>query len=381
MVELGIPRIRRKRDAYRLESGPASFTRRVEDLGARTVVVGRDGSRHDSADWPASRTFWQGAQENLLVADNQTDDYAEADSGGRRLLSQFAWGPGQIPAEPCAPTATSLRRDDLPETPIDGAWVVTPEPIEDQRGLFARTFCTEEFAARGLDTRVAQCNTSFNARAGTLRGTALPGRAGRRGQAGPLHAGRDLRRRRRPRPARPPTGVVRGRAERGQPARLLHPGGLRPWLPDPQDASEVLYQMSTPYVPGAGRGVRWDDPAFGISGPSHRRRPDHGRARRRLSGLRAVSRVLVTGATGFVGRGTLEPLIAAGMEVHAVTSRPAPDRRTQRGALARGRPADRRRGAGGDDRGDPPPAPGLDAEPGRFWTSPATWTGWRRACA
>ena len=97
MVELGIPRIRRKRDAYRLESGPASFTRRVEDLGARTVVVGRDGSRHDSADWPASRTFWQGAQENLLVADNQTDDYAEADSGGRRLLSQFAWGPRADP--------------------------------------------------------------------------------------------------------------------------------------------------------------------------------------------------------------------------------------------------------------------------------------------
>jgi dTDP-4-dehydrorhamnose 3,5-epimerase len=34
-----------------------------------------------------------------------------------------------------------------------------------------------------------------------------------------------------------------------------------------EDASEVLYQISTPYVPEAARGVRWDDPAFGIEWP------------------------------------------------------------------------------------------------------------------
>ncbi|MCW3013104.1 MAG: NAD(P)-dependent oxidoreductase [Solirubrobacterales bacterium] len=37
-----------------------------------------------------------------------------------------------------------------------------------------------------------------------------------------------------------------------------------------------------------------------------------------------MSRVLVTGATGFIGRGTLAPLVAAGHEVHAVSTRPAP---------------------------------------------------------
>ena len=92
MIEFGVPRIRRKRDAYRLESGPGSFTRRVEDLGARTVVVGRDGSLYDSPRWHESRTFWQGAQQNMLVADNQTDDYVNAGPRVRRLLSQFAWG-------------------------------------------------------------------------------------------------------------------------------------------------------------------------------------------------------------------------------------------------------------------------------------------------
>lgn len=92
MVALGVPRIRSKRDAYRLESGPGSFTRRVEDLGRRAVVVGRDGSVHDARHWDESMTFWQGRQQNLLVADNQTDDYDDAEPHVRRLLSQFAWG-------------------------------------------------------------------------------------------------------------------------------------------------------------------------------------------------------------------------------------------------------------------------------------------------
>jgi len=34
-----------------------------------------------------------------------------------------------------------------------------------------------------------------------------------------------------------------------------------------RDASEILYQMSTAYQPGAGRGVRWDDHSFGIAWP------------------------------------------------------------------------------------------------------------------
>ena len=35
-----------------------------------------------------------------------------------------------------------------------------------------------------------------------------------------------------------------------------------------EDDTEVLYQMSHHYVPEAARGVRWDDPAFGIDWPA-----------------------------------------------------------------------------------------------------------------
>ena len=58
-------------------------------------------------------------------------------------------------------------------TPLDGAFVVEQERRRDERGFFARTWAVEELAARGLDTRVAHMNTSFNARAGTLRGLHL----------------------------------------------------------------------------------------------------------------------------------------------------------------------------------------------------------------
>ena len=56
------------------------------------------------------------------------------------------------------------------ETPIEGAFIIAPERHNDERGFFARTFCTHEFAAHGLDTTVAQCNLSHNAKRGTLRG-------------------------------------------------------------------------------------------------------------------------------------------------------------------------------------------------------------------
>jgi dTDP-4-dehydrorhamnose 3,5-epimerase-like enzyme len=56
------------------------------------------------------------------------------------------------------------------ETSIPGVWVVDLERREDPRGFFARTFCEDEFANRGLLTRFVQCNLSSNARRGTLRG-------------------------------------------------------------------------------------------------------------------------------------------------------------------------------------------------------------------
>ncbi len=69
-----------------------------------------------------------------------------------------------------ADPATSRSTRDLPRDAARGAYVIEPEPLEDERGFFARTWCAREFAAHGLETRIAQCSISFNAKRGTLRG-------------------------------------------------------------------------------------------------------------------------------------------------------------------------------------------------------------------
>ena len=56
------------------------------------------------------------------------------------------------------------------ETSLPGAYVIEVEKHEDERGFFARSWCAREFAARGLDHHLVQCNVSFNKRKGTLRG-------------------------------------------------------------------------------------------------------------------------------------------------------------------------------------------------------------------
>lgn len=86
------PRIRRKVDAFVVESGTRSLTRQIEARGLRAVVAGADGRAYEVDEWAASRTFWQRAQENALLDDNQTRAYADADSGVRAFLSRFAWG-------------------------------------------------------------------------------------------------------------------------------------------------------------------------------------------------------------------------------------------------------------------------------------------------
>jgi hypothetical protein len=100
---LKMPNPKRKPDALRLESGRASLTEQVERLDLRGLVVGIDGQAYASPEWPASRTFWQGEQENLLIADKQTADYELGGAAARAALARYAWGDA---AEPRAPGAT-----------------------------------------------------------------------------------------------------------------------------------------------------------------------------------------------------------------------------------------------------------------------------------
>jgi hypothetical protein len=92
LARLEVGRLTTKIATYRLESGSASLAAQVERLGLGAVVVDRHGHAFSSGEWPASRTFWQARQENLLIADKQTAHYQEADEAGRAVLAGFAWG-------------------------------------------------------------------------------------------------------------------------------------------------------------------------------------------------------------------------------------------------------------------------------------------------
>jgi hypothetical protein len=92
MLELGFDSVKDKRAAYLLESGHANITRQVEARDLRAVVVGRDGRAYDTPDWPRSRSYRSGDQDNLLVADNRTRDWQDASPRLRRRLARDAWG-------------------------------------------------------------------------------------------------------------------------------------------------------------------------------------------------------------------------------------------------------------------------------------------------
>ncbi len=81
-----------KRGAYLFENGKRSLTHRIQQMGLKVLVVGKNGQAYSREDWPASNTFRQGQQSNLLVADNQTRLYANADLETKAFLSRLAWG-------------------------------------------------------------------------------------------------------------------------------------------------------------------------------------------------------------------------------------------------------------------------------------------------
>lgn len=106
MLDLAVPRIRSKADALRFESGRDGLTRQVLGRGLDALVVGADGRAYGVGDWYESRTFRSGDQENLLIADNRTEQYANADPTTRRVLAEYAWGLRE------APSAVPVREGD-----------------------------------------------------------------------------------------------------------------------------------------------------------------------------------------------------------------------------------------------------------------------------
>jgi dTDP-4-dehydrorhamnose 3,5-epimerase len=154
-------------------------------------------------------------------------------------------------------------------TELPGVFAIEPERIEDERGFFARVFCEREFAAHGFATHWVQSSISYNARAHTLRGMHF--------QTGP-HAEIKL--------IRCTRGAIHDvliDLRPDSPAYLRHvavelteanrnllyvPEGIAHGFLTLAPETEVFYQMSAFYAPESARGVRWDDPAFGIAWPA-----------------------------------------------------------------------------------------------------------------
>lgn len=154
------------------------------------------------------------------------------------------------------------------ETKLKGAYVVEPEPHRDDRGFFARTWCRDEFAVHGLDISFAQQNLSVNPVRGTLRG--LHYQAVPHGEVKLMRCVRgaiydvivDVRH---DSPTFRQWFAIELRADD---YRMLYvPRGFAHGFQTLRPDSEVTYLVSHPYVPAAGRGIRFDDPAIGIRWP------------------------------------------------------------------------------------------------------------------
>jgi dTDP-4-dehydrorhamnose 3,5-epimerase len=154
------------------------------------------------------------------------------------------------------------------ETPLKGAWIIEPDPVQDERGFFARAFCEAELAARGINFRVVQCNISYNRKRGTLRGLHYQAKPHEEGKLVRCTSGAafdvvvDLR-------ERSPTFCRWTGIELSARNRLMVyvPPGFAHGVQALEDGAELFYLMSELHHPESARIVRWDDARIAIAWP------------------------------------------------------------------------------------------------------------------
>jgi dTDP-4-dehydrorhamnose 3,5-epimerase len=151
---------------------------------------------------------------------------------------------------------------------LTGAYIIEPEPLIDERGIFARTYCRKEFEARGLNPILVQCSTSFNKRRGTLRG--LHYRVAPHAEVKLVRCTRgavydvvvDLR---------PESLTFRQwcaiELTADNRTMVYVPEGFAHGFETLEDFSEVFYQMSEFHEPAHERGIRWSEQAFKFKWP------------------------------------------------------------------------------------------------------------------
>lgn len=153
-------------------------------------------------------------------------------------------------------------------TAIAGVMAIEIAPIADDRGLFARTYDEATFRAAGLPTRWPQCNVSWNAKRGTLRGMHFQTaprpepKLIRCTQGRVFDVAVDLRRD--SSSFRRWVGVELTAARRNA---LFIPAGCAHGFLTLEDSCELFYQMGDVYDAALSGGVRWNDPAFAIEWP------------------------------------------------------------------------------------------------------------------
>jgi dTDP-4-dehydrorhamnose 3,5-epimerase len=154
------------------------------------------------------------------------------------------------------------------ETCVVGAWVIDPAPHEDERGRFLRAWCAREFKEHGIDFLPVQANMGFSLQKGTVRGMHL--------QVAPALEAKLIRCTRRSmfdvvldlRPDSVSYGKWHAEELSAENGRMLYvPEHCAHGYQTLEDGTEMYYMTSQFYTPSAARGVRFDDPAFGIKWP------------------------------------------------------------------------------------------------------------------
>jgi dTDP-4-dehydrorhamnose 3,5-epimerase len=154
------------------------------------------------------------------------------------------------------------------KTDLEGAFLIRPERIEDERGFFARTYCTQELADHGIDSQVVQRSISYNRRRGTLRGMHFQIAPHEESKLVSCVSGSiydaiiDLRR---SSPTYRRWFAATLSAEDFE--MLFVPKGCAHGFITLADDTTVHYEMSGFHHPESARGVRYDDPSFGIEWP------------------------------------------------------------------------------------------------------------------
>jgi dTDP-4-dehydrorhamnose 3,5-epimerase len=151
---------------------------------------------------------------------------------------------------------------------ISPVQLIHPRRYGDTRGWFTETYNRDTFAGLGIDVTFVQDNHSLSAQAFTLRGLHFqtPPRAQDklvrciRGRI--FDVAVDIR------AGSPTYGQWVGAelsAENGH--QLFVPVGFAHGFLTLEDNCEVSYKCSDTYAPESDGGIRWDDPAIGISWP------------------------------------------------------------------------------------------------------------------